>query len=64
MVQQKGWYRAYETFFGELKVANWMSKLVALGTDGASVNMGESGGVGAIVKRDIPHLVLFSCPFV
>ena len=47
--------------FAELEVVNWMSKLVALGTDGASVNMGEIGGVGAIVKRDIPHLIHIHC---
>ena len=38
-----------------------MSKLVAIGTDGASVNMGESGGVGAIIKKDIPHLIHNHC---
>lgn len=36
---------------------NWKEKLVALGTDGAAVVVGEVGGVFALLKRDIPHLI-------
>ena len=49
--------QSLQMFFTEVGLTNWMSKLVALGTDGASVNMGESGGVGAIIRKDIPYLI-------
>ena len=53
--------QSLQMFFTEVGLTNWISKLVALGADGASVNMGESGGVGAIIKKDIPHLIHIHC---
>ena len=53
--------QSLQMLFTEVRLTNWMSKLVALGADGASVNMGESGGVGAIIKKDIPHLIHIHC---
>ena len=40
---------------------NWKEKAVALGTDGAAVMVGEVGGVFALLKRDIPHLIKVHC---
>ena len=40
---------------------NWTEKVVALGTDGAAVMVGEVGGVFALLKRDIPHLIKVHC---
>ena len=40
---------------------NWKEKVVALGTDGAAVMVGEVGGVFALLKRDIPHLIKVHC---
>ena len=40
---------------------NWKEKTVALGTDGAAVMVGETGGVFALLKRDIPHLIKVHC---
>ena len=40
---------------------NWREKVVALGTDGAPVMVGEVEGVFALLKRDIPHLVKVHC---
>ena len=40
---------------------NWKEKAVALGTDGAAVMVGEVGGVFALLKRDIPHLIKVLC---
>ena len=38
----------------------WKEKVVALGTDGAAVMVGEVG-VFALLKRDIPHLIKVYC---
>ena len=40
---------------------NWKEKVVTLGTDGAAVMVGEVGGVFALLKRDIPHLIKVRC---
>lgn len=40
---------------------NWKEKAVALGSDGASVMVGDMGGVYALLKRDIPHLIKVHC---
>ena len=32
------------------------SRLVTTSLDGASVNMGEVGGVGALIKKEVPHV--------
>ena len=50
-----------ESFFLQLGIQNWKSKLVGLGTDGASVNLGSQAGLGAILKKDIPHLIHIHC---
>ena len=39
---------------------NWKEKVVALGTDGAAVMVGEVG-VFVLLKRDIPHLIKVHC---
>lgn len=49
------------SFFSQLGVANWKTKLVGLGKDGASVNVGSQSGLGAILKRDIPYLIQIHC---
>ena len=35
--------------------------MVSLGADGASVMMGHKGGVAALLKADVPHLVEIHC---
>ena len=40
---------------------NWKEKTVALGSDGAAVMVGEVGGVYALLKQDIPHLIKVHC---
>ena len=50
-----------ESFFLELNLENWKSKVVGLGTDGASVNLGSQGGLGTILKRDAPYLIHIHC---
>ena len=50
-----------DEFFLQLGITNWKSKVVGLGTDGASVNLGCHGGLGAILKKDIPHLIQIHC---
>ena len=39
----------------------WRQKVVAIGTDGASVNMGKNNGVIQRLRNDIPHLVGIHC---
>ncbi len=50
-----------DTFLTNLGIQNWKSKLVGLGTDGATVNVGQQGGLGAIFKRELPYLVQIHC---
>ena len=46
-----------DKFFFQIGMPNWKTKLVGLGIDGASVNIGTQGGLGAILKKDV--LTLF-----
>ena len=39
----------------------WKEKVVAIGTDGAAVMAGKVGGVFALLKHDIPHLIKVHC---
>ena len=50
-----------DSFLTGLGIFNWKSKLVGLGTDGASVNVGCHGGLGAILKQEIPYLLQIHC---
>ena len=36
-------------------------KLVGFGSDGASVMRGSQGGVTALLKADVPHLIAVHC---
>lgn len=42
-------------------VENWKNKLIATGSDGASVNLGKNHSVTALLKKDVPHLVVMHC---
>ena len=44
-----------------LGLTDWKKKLVGLGTDGASVNTRSEGGIGVILKKEIPHLIHIHC---
>lgn len=39
----------------------WKHRLIATGSDGASVNMGKTRSITAFLKRDIPHLIPMHC---
>ena len=43
-----------------LEVPNFVSKLVALGSDGASVMLGKNAGVFALLKKQ-PSLIVVHC---
>lgn len=40
---------------------NWKEKLVGFCADGANVNLGQTSGVVAKLRRDVPHLVDIQC---
>ena len=40
---------------------NWKEKEVAHSTDGVAATVGEIGGVFALLKHDIPHLIKVHC---
>ena len=42
-------------------IHNWKEKLVGMGADGASVNLGKKGGVVALLRQEVPHLIDFHC---
>ena len=48
-------------FMNDLGIIDWKRRLIALGTDGASVNVGIHGCLGALLKREIPHLLQVHC---
>ena len=50
-----------ELFLTETGMVDWKNKLVGLRTDGASINIGVRGGLGAILQKDIPHLIKVHC---
>ena len=42
-------------------VANWESKLIDVGCDGANVNMGTTGGLKGVLTETMPWVVVFWC---
>lgn len=42
-------------FLDKLGITNWKTRLTALGSDGASVNTGCQGGLGAILTKNIRY---------
>ena len=57
----EGILEGVDKFFSQIGMPNWKTKLVGLGTDGASVNIGTQGGLGAILKKDVPYLIQIHC---
>ena len=47
--------------FADVGIYQWKEKLVGMGADGASVNLGKKGGVAALLRRDMPHIIDFHC---
>ena len=46
---------------GFLGVANWEHKLIGMGCDGASVNMGSTSGLKGLLTEAMPWIVVFWC---
>ena len=40
---------------------NWKERVVTLGSDGASVMVGDMGKVYALVKRNVLHVIKVQC---
>lgn len=40
---------------------DWKDRTVAVGSDGASVTLVDRGGVYALLKQEIPHLIKLHC---
>ena len=40
---------------------DWKEKLIATGSDGASVNLGKNHSVTALLKKDVPKLITMHC---
>ena len=38
-------------------LGDWKESVVGFGSDGASVMVGQRGGVVALLKQEVPHLV-------
>ena len=55
-----GVLKAIEAVMDE-KDEQWKAKLISTGTDGASVMLGRCGGVVALLKEQIPHLIGIHC---
>ena len=57
----EGILETVDAIFTRVGVLDWRNKVVALGTDGAAVNLGSKDGVAAKLRRDISHLVTVHC---
>ena len=49
------------TFMNDLGIIDWRIRLIACGTGWASVNAGIHGGLGVLLKREIPHFLQVYC---
>lgn len=56
-----GLVAAIEASFSDLGIQNWHCKLVAMLSDGASVNLGQKKGVAALLKSKSPWLITIHC---
>lgn len=57
----QGILNCIEKSFERAEIADWKSNLVGFGSDGASVNLGSKGGVAALLKNEVPHLISVHC---
>ncbi|KAL4008878.1 hypothetical protein ACER0C_002730 [Sarotherodon galilaeus] len=60
----KGVYAASKKAFAALgdQCSNWLEKIIAMGADGAAVNLGSKGGVIALLQQEAgDHIVPFHC---
>ncbi|KAK0148163.1 Zinc finger protein 862 [Merluccius polli] len=60
----QGIYAASKKAFAALgdQCSNWLEKVIALGADGAAVNLGRKGGVIALLQQEAgDHIVPFHC---
>lgn len=53
--------QAVESAFSHIEAPNWKEKVVGFGADGASVNLGQKGGVVAKLKQHVPYLLEVHC---
>jgi len=47
--------------FQSSSIHTWKEKLVGMRADGASINLGKKGGVVALLRQEVPHLIDFHC---
>uniref|UniRef100_A0A3B1J4P0 TTF-type domain-containing protein n=1 Tax=Astyanax mexicanus TaxID=7994 RepID=A0A3B1J4P0_ASTMX len=61
----KGIFSTIKSLFNDSDQTNpnwWQNKVSAFGADGASVNMGATGGIGALFRSEIgKHILSFHC---
>ncbi|XP_039474106.1 uncharacterized protein LOC120442225 [Oreochromis aureus] len=60
----QGLHAASKEAFAPLgdQCSNWLEKIIALGADGAAVNLGSQGGVIALLQQEADdHIVPFHC---
>ena len=57
----EGLFACVRAAMGYMGVANWESKVIGVGCDGANVNMGSTGGLKALLRKEMPWVVVFWC---
>ena len=57
----EGVLRAIEGVFESAELFDWKEKLVAIGSDGASVNIGKKKGISALLTNQKNHVVTMHC---
>ena len=56
-----GLFACLKAAMGFVGVANWETKLIGVGCDGANVNMGTTGGLKGLLTETMPWVVVFWC---
>ena len=60
-VNAAGLHACLRAAMGFVGVANWESKLIGVGCDGANVNLGTTGGLKGLLTQTMPWVVVFWC---
>ena len=58
---QEGLLSCLHNAMGFMGVTNWESKLIGMGCDGASVNMGHRSGLKGLLTEAMPWITVFWC---
>ena len=56
-----GIFNCFKKAMDYVGIVDWNKKMIGLGCDGTNVNIGNKSGVKALLKEDIPWVIVFWC---